>query len=248
MNNHSHTIYIIICLALVSFTSCSKRTIAPQESYEKEVPQSKNLESIDGTVKYLALGDSYTIGTSVPLDSNFPSQLSTILKNQLNAEVETEIIATSGWRTDNLLDALDYTDTTPPYDLVTLLIGVNNQYQGERFSKYKKEFSELFERSLILANENTERLVIISIPDWGYTPFGQAWDMQKISKEIDEYNAYAQEVADKHGVKFINITDITRRGLEDEDLVASDKLHPSAKAYKLFVERMAPIIISQLKN
>lgn len=146
------------------------------------------------------------------------------------------------------MNALDNTATSPPYELVTLLIGVNNQYQGIPFSDYELEFTELFNRALTKAGGNINHLIIISIPDWGYTPFGESFDRTQISKEIDEYNSFAKRTADKFNVAFIDITDITRRGLEEIELVASDNLHPSALAYKLFVDRMAPIIIWQLKN
>lgn len=240
-----------IVLLLLVTVSCSKRTLSPQDSYEGEAltENSSNQDTIASeSINYLALGDSYTVGASVPPEHNFPSQLSRVLEGELGVNVKLEIMATSGWRTDNLLSALDHASASAPYEVVTLLIGVNNQYQGIPFSTYEFEFTELFDRALALAEGDVDRLIIISIPDWGHTPFGESFDRTQISKEIDQYNSFAEQTAAKFNVTFIDITDITRRGLDQKELVASDNLHPSALAYKLFVERMAPIIISQLKN
>ncbi|WP_232623081.1 SGNH/GDSL hydrolase family protein [Pareuzebyella sediminis] len=240
---------LIIFSTVVFPTACSKKTLLPKASYGDVTANDQEKEKIEtNTLTYLALGDSYTIGASVPLADNFPSQLRNTLTKDLNKDISLEIIATSGWRTDNLIDAIENTETDPPYTIVTLLIGVNNQYQGAPFSKYKSEFVELLEKALVLAGGNTEHLFVISIPDWAYTPFGQEFDADKTSKEIDQYNAYAKNMADQFDITFIDITDITRRGLEEKELVASDGLHPSVLAYTLFVERMAPIISYQLKN
>ncbi|MEO9891628.1 SGNH/GDSL hydrolase family protein [Aurantibacter sp.] len=237
----------LVYVLLFSFLAigCSKKVL-PSQVNNKIEPINTGAQI--KTINYLALGDSYTIGTSVALESNYPTQLASELSNNLNVSVNHKIIATAGWRTDELLNVLETNTLDSSYDLVTLLIGVNNQYQGLAFTKYEKEFTELFERSLKLANNNKDRLVIISIPDWGFTPFGQGFDRDKISKEIDQYNSFAEQIADKNGVSFIDITDITRRGLEEKELVASDDLHPSKVAYKKFVDRLLPIIVSQLKN
>ncbi len=234
-------------LVICSLFSCSKRTLSPDP-----VDDNKALEETDptpsGNLTYVALGDSYTIGTSVAYQDNYPSQLSAALEGELKRPISLKIIAKNGWRTDNLLESLKTEQLEPNYDLVTLLIGVNNQYQGEPLKKYEKEFTQLLQQALELANQKTERVFVISIPDWGFTPYGSGWDQQKISQEIDAYNSFAKETAEKEGVTFIEVTDITRKGLDDMELVALDGLHPSKKAYKLFVERMLPIITSSLKN
>lgn len=197
---------------------------------------------------YLALGDSYTIGESVDPKSSFPKQLERSLEGSLNIKVETKILARTGWRTDNLLDAIRTTELRPSYDFVTLLIGVNNQYQGASFSKYEIEFPELLDYAIRLADDNRDKVLVVSIPDWGFTPFGQDRDQQTISSEIDEYNDFAKKTAEDSDVHFINITDITREGLLRPELVASDGLHPSKEAYQLFVQRIAPIISTKLKD
>jgi len=252
MNIREYAFRFAITVVLLPLAvGCSKRTISPQDMYEEEIANevSSNNDTIDsGSIRYLALGDSYTVGASVAPTANFPSQLSVALQKELDKNVELQIIATSGWRTDNLLNALDKTPASVSYGLVTLLIGVNNQYQGTPFSTYETEFTELFNRALVLAGGDTDRLVIVSIPDWGYTPFGESFDRAQISAEIDAYNSFAERTAVEFDVAFIDITDITRRGLQETELVASDNLHPSGHAYKLFVDRLAPIIVSQLKN
>ncbi len=205
-------------------------------------------ESPVQNLKYLALGDSYTIGQSVPLENNFPNQLKTVLGPLLNASIKTTIIATTGWRTDNLLHALDQENPENDHDLVTLLIGVNNQYQGIPFSAYEEQFPQLLQKTLQYAGGAKEKVFVVSIPDWGYTSFAEGRNRENISSEIDTYNAFAKITAEGVGVTFIDITDITREGLEKPGLVASDGLHPSEMAYERFVARMAPIISKQLKD
>lgn len=196
-----------------------------------------------GTYNYLALGDSYTIGASVKRSESFPIQLENRLEQGLDVTVNPEIIAVTGWRTDNLLDAINRGTQLTSYDLVTLLIGVNNQYQGKPFEVYTQEFPILLERALALAYGNPKNVVVISIPDYAYTPFGEGRNTDKISREIDEYNAFAAATALQKGVPFVNITDITRNGLSNPDLVAGDGLHPSAEAYKRFVDELYPVIL-----
>lgn len=196
-----------------------------------------------GTYNYLALGDSYTIGASVTSAESFPNQLKDRLEQALKVTVNTEIIAVTGWRTDNLLDAINRGTLLPSYDLVTLLIGVNNQYQGKRFSIYTKEFPLLLQRAIDLAYGNPKNVVVISIPDYAYTPFAAGRNTDKISQEIDEYNAFAKATALQNGVPFVYITDITRHGLTNPDLVAGDGLHPSGEAYKRFVDELYPVVL-----
>lgn len=197
---------------------------------------------------YLALGDSYTIGESVSYSMNFPSQLKDSLEERLHARIKLDIIAETGWRTDNLLNAVKDGVPKDEYDLVTLLIGVNNQFQGRPFSQYEAEFTELLERAISLAGNNPEQVVVISIPDYGFTPFGQNRDTETISSEIDAYNSFAFTTSLDHKVEFINITDITRQGLNEPILIARDNLHPSSVAYSRFVKRIFPQAFSSLSD
>ncbi|MDY7394167.1 SGNH/GDSL hydrolase family protein [Aureibaculum sp. 2210JD6-5] len=202
----------------------------------------------NSTKFYLALGDSYTVAESVDSSESFPAQLVKCLKENHDLQLDLEIIATTGWTTGDLLKAIDYGTKRSTYDFVTLLIGVNNQYQGKSFDIYKREFTSLLEKSIKMANNKKKNVIVISIPDYAYTPFGQGnSNSGAISKEIDEYNHYAEKTAKANDVKFINITDITRKGLQDKELVASDGLHPSGKAYKQFVERICPAATSIVK-
>jgi lysophospholipase L1-like esterase len=184
-------------------------------------------------MRYLALGDSYTIGESVAEEERWPVQLATILPN-VNTPT---IIATTGWRTDDLMNAIQKSALQPPYDLVSLLIGVNNQYQGRSVDAYKPEFEELLKKAIELAGNDRSKVIVVSIPDYGYTPFGKP-KQSGITKDIDAFNDANKSITAKLGVRYVNITDISRRGFEDPALVASDGLHPSGKQYTLWVERI----------
>lgn len=180
--------------------------------------------------EFLALGDSYTIGESVAEPERWPNQLTEKLKIPAPT-----IIATTGWRTDNLKDAIEAASLKPEYDLVSLLIGVNNQYQGKPIEVYEREFEELLQTAIKLAKGKKKNVFVVSIPDYGFTPFGKA-KQEKISAELDRYNAINKRIAAKYGVKYFNITEISRKGLEDAELVAGDGLHPSGKMYGQWVE------------
>jgi lysophospholipase L1-like esterase len=193
--------------------------------------------SMSQSLKYLALGDSYTIGESVAGNERWPVQLAEAL-NKKGKQVESpKIIATTGWRTDNLQNAINIAKLKNEYDMVSLLIGVNNQYQGKPIEQFKTEFEELLQTAIKLASDKKENVFVVSIPDYGFTPYGKS-KQEKISKELDEYNSITKTFCEKYGVKYVYITDITRKGLEDPALVAGDGLHPSGKAYSLIVERI----------
>ncbi len=188
--------------------------------------------------KYLALGDSYTIGESVAEAERWPNQLTNLL-NQKGANVaKPTIIATTGWRTDNLKNAMTIAKLKNEYDLVSLLIGVNNQYQGKPADQYALEFEDLLATAIQLAKGKKENVFVVSIPDYGFTPFGKP-KQEKISKELDQFNAINKSITEKLGVAYFNITDISREGLNDPSLVATDDLHPSGKMYGLWAERIA---------
>lgn len=192
----------------------------------------------------LALGDSYTIGQSVCDTCRFPAQLASALKKKKPDNIlNLKIIARTGWTTTDLSNEIEAVKPTPTYDLVTLLIGVNNQYQNIHFPVYEKEFPELVSTAITLAKGDYTKVIIVSIPDYAFTPFGQSSNPTKISAEIDRYNAFAEKYALQNNISFVNITDITRKGLEQTNLVANDGLHPSEIAYHQFVERILPLAI-----
>lgn len=208
--------------------------------------QSNNIETLQTTnYRLLSLGDSYTIGESVCETCRFPEQLrDSLINNTENTTFNLKVIATTGWTTTNLLNGISNENLPNNYDLVTLLIGVNNQYQGKDFSIYETEFPELVDIAITKAKGDKNRVIVVSIPDYAFTPFGNG--NTTISSEIDAYNAFAENYCNANNITFVNITDITRNGLEDTDLVAADGLHPSEKAYSLFVERLLPYALEKL--
>lgn len=232
---------IILIISFVSPNfSCDNPT---PETISETIPQTKQYS-------YLALGDSYTIGESVCETCRFPEQLKKSLKNlSPNDNFSLKIIAQTGWTTTNLISAIDSQNPNSNYDFVTLLIGVNNQYQSKSFLIYEQEFPLLVSKAIALAKGDKSNVIVVSIPDYAYTNFGQLTGNQtKISTEIDNYNAFAKKYCAENSVEFIGITDITRMGLTNPNLVASDGLHPSELAYSLFVERILPKAIVAIKN
>jgi lysophospholipase L1-like esterase len=190
--------------------------------------------------KYLALGDSYTYGQSVCETYRFPEQLKDSVKKHLNSydSFSVKMIAQTGWTTTNLKSAIAAENLSSDYDLVTLLIGVNNQYQHKPFSLYEQEFPELVNQAIGFVKGNKNNLIVVSIPDYAYTPYGNG--NTTISTEIDAYNTFAENYCNTNNITFINITDITRLGLLQPELVAADGLHPSTLAYSKFVARILP--------
>jgi acyl-CoA thioesterase-1 len=198
-------------------------------------------------INYLALGDSYTIGQSVCTTCRFPEQLKASLQTAYpNNSFLLQVIAKTGWTTTNLLTEINLVNPSTNFDLVTLLIGVNNQYQNKPFSLYETEFPQLLAKAITCAKGDKSNVIVVSIPDYAYTPFGQG--AVNISTGIDQYNAFAQNYCTENGIVFINITDITRLGLAQPELVASDGLHPSALAYSKFIERIKPKASTALTN
>lgn len=194
--------------------------------------------------KYLALGDSYTIGESVEVDKRWPVQLTKTLIANGKMIDEPVIIATTGWRTDDLKNAIVNARLKNEYDFVSLLIGVNNQFQGKSVDQYEIEFEDLLLSAITLAKGISGNVFVVSIPDYGYTPYGKARQIE-ISKAIDHFNEVNEKLSRKHGVKYFYITDISRRGLDQADLVAADGLHPSGKMYEVWVERISKALIAK---
>lgn len=190
------------------------------------------------TLKYLALGDSYTIGESVTEAERWPNQLADTLRKKNRDYGKPTIIATTGWRTDNLKNAMTIAQLKNDYDMVSLLIGVNNQYQGKSSKEYEAEFEALLIWAIQLAKGKKENVFVVSIPDYGYTPFGKP-KQATISAAINLFNEINARITYKLGVKYFNITEISRDGLNDSTLVAGDGLHPSGKMYSYWVELIA---------
>jgi lysophospholipase L1-like esterase len=192
-------------------------------------------------LRFLALGDSYTIGESVPESQRWPVQFAEALRAEGIDVGNVDIIARTGWRTDDLDAAITRTNPKGPYELVSLLIGVNNQYQGRALDQYRKEFPALLNRAIGFAGGKPERVIVLSIPDYGATPFGQgSGDPSRIGGEIDKYNAIASAACNAAHVRFVDITPGSRRAAEDKGLVADDGLHPSGKMYAEWVKLALP--------
>lgn len=233
---------IILTFLFVTFTiSCDSQNETPKVATNTIPPVTTTPPLVTKTRNYLALGDSYTIGQSVCKTCNYPEQLQRNLSNtDPITPFSLKIIAKTGWTTSNLISAIKAADLSSKYDLVTLLIGVNNQFQNIPFTVYEKEFPELANKAISLAKERKSNVIVISIPDYAYTPFGQSpmYHNKKITEEIDKYNAFSESYCRDNNIQFVNITDISRRGLTNPNLVTQDGLHPSELAYSLFVERI----------
>lgn len=194
---------------------------------------------------YLALGDSYTIGEGVPAEGRWPLQLAALLRDEGKVLAEPGILATTGWTTDELSAAMDGASFAPAYDLVSLLIGVNNQYRGRGVDDYREEFRRLLQRAIALAGGHPGRTLVLSIPDWGVSPFARdsGRDTARIAAELDAYNAVAHEETLRLGARWVDITAISRRHAA---LLADDGLHPSATQYALWAEAALPVVRDML--
>ena len=200
--------------------------------------------------QYLALGDSYTIGESVDEKYSWPIQLKF---NLLNSDSNTSLdsvrsIAKTGWTTSDLLNYISNIKINNNYDLVSLLIGVNNQFRGYDKNIYEKEFEKLLIKSIGFANSNFSNVFVLSIPDYGVTPFGKLRDSEKIKSEINLYNEINYKISKKYGVLYFDITDISRLAEFDSTLLADDMLHPSKKMNNLWVEKIVDQVINELSH
>lgn len=201
-------------------------------------------------MKFLALGDSYTIGESVLPEERWPVQLTALLRARALPLTDPEIIARTGWTTDELAEALARANPQPPYALVSLLIGVNNQYRGYSQETYRQEFVALLEQAIALAGGDPERVIVLSIPDWGVTPFGahdgRGRTPAQISAEIAAFNAINRAETLRLGAHYVDITPISLEAQTDLTLLADDQLHPSGKMYARWAEEALPVVLDLL--
>ena len=190
-------------------------------------------------LSYLALGDSYTIGEGVAPAGRWPVQLATALQEAGHIVAEPQIIATTGWTTDELEAGIDADAPQGPFELVSLLIGVNDQYRGRSVDEYRPRFTALLQRALAFAGDRAPRVLVLSIPDWGVTPYAMASgrDRVQIGQELDAYNAAAAAICAEHDVAFVDITDLSRQLGGESVMLAEDGLHPSAAMYTLWHQR-----------
>lgn len=199
------------------------------------------------TFSYLALGDSYTIGESVLTAESYPYQLAAQLAAQSIHLSPITVIAQTGWTTDELQKGIELASIThDTYDLVSLLIGVNNQYRGRSLEEYKADFKHLLNEAVRYAQGRKDRVFVLSIPDYAYTPFGKG--DAHISQGIDDYNAVNRQITEEMGIMYYDITPISRNGLNDTSLVAQDELHPSGQQYRLWADMIAPSLLEILQG
>lgn len=204
----------------------------------------------DVPMRYLALGDSYTIGEDVAEDGRWPVQLAALLREDGIAMDPPTIVARTGWTTDELSAAMDDAELEREYDLITLLIGVNNQYRGRPLDEYEAQFASLLERAIALAGGRTDRVLVLSIPDWGVTPFAakSGRDTARIGAELDAFNNAAAATCAGRAVRFVDITPISRDPGAMPAMIAADGLHPSAAQYALWARRALPAAKAMLSR
>jgi len=242
MKNWNLLIFLIIALV-----GCSGKNMDDVTINTPVAPAVITPSGNGPAITYLALGDSYTIGESVPALQSFPYQLALALNKQGYSTGTPTIIARTGWTTDELIREIANQNLKQKYDIVTLLIGVNNQYRHYNIGTYRTEFVQLLNAALTYANGNNKRVFVLSIPNWGVTPFARGQDVGQITAEIGEYNAINKAESEKAGVAYINITPISQQAAADPGLVAPDGLHPSGKMYGLWTELLNSEVLKNLK-
>ena len=197
-------------------------------------------------VRFLALGDSYTIGESVPESDRWPVQLAGMLRERGVNVADPVIIARTGWTTDELAAGIDAAAPEGRFDLVSLLIGVNNQYRGRDAEEYRQQFRERLSQAVRFANGDARRVIVLSIPDWGVMPFAEGRDRARIASEIDRFNAINREETSRAGARYVDVTPVSREATRDPSLAAGDGLHPSGAQYRRWAELALPAALAAL--
>lgn len=200
------------------------------------------------THSFLALGDSYTIGESVDQNQRWPVQLADALQDKGIAMEKPRIIARTGWTTEDLKKAIASEDLSPPYDLVSLLIGVNDQYQGFDIKDYPGNFRYLLKKAISLAGGNPQKVLVLSIPDYSVTPFARKKNPSRIARELKKYNAINKAISDSLNVHYVDITPISKGAAQDSTLLAPDQLHPSGIMYQHWINKALPEVTDILRN
>lgn len=239
---------VVIPLLFTSFIAgCTKRE--PRQFNPPYNPPPVLVPIVPGAPPrtFLALGDSYTIGEGVTLGERFPHQTAALLKGRGINMLEPQYIAQTGWPTGSLLYAINGTNPPDSFDVVSLLIGVNNQYQRRDTGTYRQEFTQCLKEAIRLAGKRTKRVFVVSIPDYSVTPFASNSDTVRISNEIDAFNNINKQVTDSAGIVYIEITQSSRAGRFDPSLIASDGLHPSGREYAKWAAKLAEEMIKVLR-
>ena len=238
----------ILFILIVLIVSCSEKgnleeksqidTIENQEViYNNLIDNSSESVTQSNNLSFLALGDSYTIGQNVSEDQRWPNQIVNIALNRDVLFDQPIIIAKTGWRTEQLLDTLKKINFIKKFDYVSLMIGVNNQYSLKSIDTFRLDLIKLLDMSIGYSIKR-DNVALISIPDWGVTPFGERYDRNRIKEEIDQFNSVIIDVANTNDILYLDVTEISRRAFIEKDLIANDSLHPSGKMYKEWAEKI----------
>jgi lysophospholipase L1-like esterase len=235
-----------IILTIIAFSSCAKKRI---DTAPVTIMKDTTVKTVvNDSLNYLALGDSYTIGEAVPQIDSYPYQLTNLLNSNTFHVKPPTIIAVTGWTTDDLISAIARSGITDKkFDFVTLLIGVNDQFQHLSQDNYKIKFTQVLNTAISFAKGDTSRVFVLSIPDYGVTPFAGGND-STIGPLIDQFNAINKDISLKAGVNYLDITGISRRAATDPGLIAADGLHPSGKMYTEWVTLLESMVASRLKK
>jgi len=234
---------VLVCSCILQVWGCAKNqargAVSPAPAPDTALRQPAKDTAV---LRWLALGDSYTIGQSVSEPERYPVQAAGLLRGGGMNIKEPEIIAVTGWTTQNLLDAIKNKAAAPPYGIVSLLIGVNNQYQGRSLDEYKGQFTTLLTQSIQLAGGKPGHVIVLSIPDYSVTPFAAGYNRAAIARDIDAFNAANQQLSAQYQVLWLDITAASRMAAGDKSLIAVDSLHFSGKEYGVWAGMLAPLI------
>jgi lysophospholipase L1-like esterase len=243
---------LFLLVFFVSLTTCTAVTPTPQET-PASLPTLEPAPMT--TIRYLALGDSYTIGESVDESERWSNQLAALIESSPQftksiggneGGIDVTIIARTGWTVDELWQGIQAHKINPPYDMVSLLIGVNDQYRGLPVDGYREDFRFMLGKAVEYAGGDPKRVVVLSIPDWGFTPFAADRDTEPISQQIDEFNAVNLQETEAFGAHYVDVTIISRMAMDDFDLITGDRLHPSGKMYAMWAEKVLPVALEIL--
>jgi len=248
----SQLIFVLLLTACTTATSnpttrpTSSATSIPTTTLDAPAaPTSTQEIIIMPKIRYLALGDSYTIGEKVAPRNRWPNQLAALIRNE-GFEPDVTIIARTGWTVQELWEGIQANPPEGAYDMVSLLIGVNDQYRGHPVDGYREDFRFMLGKAIEYAGGDPKRVVVLSIPDWAFTPFAGGLDSEPISLQIDEFNAVNLEETKNAGAYYVDVTIISRMALDNFDLIAPDRLHPSGKMYTMWAEKTLPVVLEIL--
>jgi len=198
-------------------------------------------------IRYLALGDSYTIGEGVPENERWPNRLADKLREN-GYQVDVTIIAHAGWTTYQLADGIRAANPQGTYDLVSLMIGVNNQGLGRKIENYRSQFQALLDQAIVFVGGEADRVIVLSLPDWSITPFADGWDIAKVSAEVNEYNAINRAASEQAGAHYIDLNPVFQQAATDPSLLGPDGFHPTGKMYSLWTELIFPEVLDSLRE